>query len=47
MFKFRINPEGREDNDNKLMPEVYIICENCATMHGLSDYAELEEVKEE
>lgn len=38
--KFRINPEGHDISDDELKfePAVFIICNNCATLHDLSDF---------
>jgi len=45
MFKFRIEPEGHDITyiEPEFEPAVFITCENCSTLHDLSDT--IEEVK--
>lgn len=43
MFSFRIDPKGK-DIDGELSPAVYILCDNCTTLHAL-DSTMVEDVK--
>lgn len=37
MFKFKIEPEGREDKAGNQFPAVFITCENCASLTSLDE----------
>lgn len=39
-FKFKIEPEGHDISSDKpeFEPAVFIVCQNCATLHDLSDF---------
>lgn len=42
-FEFKIDPEGHDitQTEPEFEPAVWISCRNCATLHDLSDNAEL------
>jgi hypothetical protein len=44
-FEFMIDPHGRDitQDESEFLPEVYITCRNCSTLHSLSDNAELKQ----
>lgn len=47
MFSFIIDPKGRDITieEEAYLPEVFIICGNCSTLHSLTDNAILLEDK--
>ena len=40
MFSFKIDPKGHDitDIDERYEPAVFIFCNNCSTLHDLSDF---------
>ena len=44
-FKFRIDPKGHDitEDEVKFEPAVFLYCENCSTIHDLSDNAKMKE----
>jgi hypothetical protein len=36
MFNWKIEPKGNCDNEGREYPDVYISCDNCATLHSLT-----------
>lgn len=46
-FSFTINPKGHDitDTEEKYEPAVFISCENCSTLHDLSDTVPMEKEK--
>jgi hypothetical protein len=45
MFKFKIDPKGREDKDGNQHPAVFITCGNCSTLTSLDEVIKEEEKK--
>ena len=41
MWKWRYEPEALDNGDGTFTPDVFLTCDNCATLHGLSDNAQM------